>query len=91
MSYLTVPSKQPEYRRNRDHTTFLTKLVQHVDDNKKRGGDIMGDTGLRCTDSLEKDLVRILSKTYDVKVMTMEDVESLLTMEYRKTNRWVEL
>ena len=29
MSYLTVPEKQPDYRRMRDHTEFLTTLQEH--------------------------------------------------------------
>lgn len=30
MEYLQMPRKQPEYRSNRDHTSFLTKLKEYV-------------------------------------------------------------
>ncbi len=57
MQYLLMPKKRPEYRRDREHESFLDKIKNHVS----------------SVDVLEEDVRQYLSKLYVVKDTKMDD------------------
>ena len=79
MKYLTIPSKQPEYRLNRDHTEFLTYLEKHAK------LDTLGMKGL------EFDLIEHLRKTNDIVNVDVSTLTNIVASNTRRSNVWVDL
>ena len=62
MDYLTMPKKQPTYRSNREHSSFLTKMKQYVP----------------SVDSFVKELESEMSKSYILESISQSDLLSTL-------------
>lgn len=79
MRLLTIPDKRPDYRKDRDHTDFLTCLKDHFPSNNNR--HILFDS---ITDQLHRTIG-------DVRTIELEDIQHEINQKTieRKTNQWI--
>lgn len=78
MAYLKLPQKRPEYRSDRDHDAFLSKLANSVAD------DANLDTSV-AVNSLADSLAAALAPDFDVAPAPLE---AALEAEARRPSGW---
>ncbi len=73
MDYLTLPSKRPTYRQDRDHSYFLCKLSDHFNH----------------PEQFKNKIIEALSSHFAVIHSNTQELEQIAQLPHRKATQWI--